>query len=163
MARKVCESSFGISIKRKVKYLGILLDHVTSEEAYAPVLARATLRAHFMSNLPLTQDERVALFLWVLPFFVFHARGYFPTDHVVAKLSVIYKVTLRLNSWGLTLPIMAMPPKPGIKPPAAATHALIVAARHTIRLVHSRTAGSASTVQTAFRNLGTQPRAAIGW
>ena len=107
-------SSLGISIKRKVKYPGILLGHVTSEETYAPVLARATLRAHFMSNLPLTQDERVALFQeWVLPLFIFPARGYFPTDHVVAKLSVIYKVALRLNSWGLTLPIMAMPPNLG--------------------------------------------------
>ena len=71
--------SFGIDIKQKVKYLGILLGHVTSEEAYVPVLARATLRAHFMSNVPLMQDERVALFQeWVLPLFIFPARGYFP-------------------------------------------------------------------------------------
>ena len=107
-------NSFGIGIKRKVKYPAILLGHVTCEEAYAPVLARATLRAHFMNNLPLTQDERVALFQeWVLPLFLFPARGYFPTDQVVAKLSLIYKVALRLNGWGLTLPIMAMPPNLG--------------------------------------------------
>ena len=66
------------------------------------------------NNLPLTQDEGVALFEeWVLPLFIFPARGYFPTNQVVAKLSVIYKVALRLNSWGLTLPIMAMPPTLG--------------------------------------------------
>ena len=61
--------------------------------------------------LQLTQDERVALFQeWVLPLFIFPARAYFLTDPVVAKISVIYKVALRLNSWGLTLPIMALPP-----------------------------------------------------
>ena len=107
-------SSFGTSIKRKLKYLGILLGHVTSEEAYAPVLARATLRAHFMNRLPPTREERVALSQeWVLPVFVFPARGYFPADEVVAKLSVISKVALRLNSWGPTLPTMAMPPTLG--------------------------------------------------
>ena len=45
--------------------------------------------------LQLTQDEWVALLQEsVLPLFIF----------------VIYKVALRLNSWGPTLPIMALPP-----------------------------------------------------
>ena len=106
--------SFGIEIKDRVKYLGILLGHVTSEEAYAPIMARASAKAHFMSHLQLTLDERVALFQeWVLPLFIFPARAYFPTDSVVAKLATIYKVGLHLNSWGLTLPILAMPPTAG--------------------------------------------------
>ena len=40
-------------------------------------------------------------------------QGIFPQRQVVAKLSVIYKVVVRLNSKGLTLPIMAMPPALG--------------------------------------------------
>ena len=87
---------------------------MTSEEAYEPIIARATLHAHFMSNIRLNQDELVAVFQeWNLPLFIFRARAYFPTDQVVAKLSVIYKVALQLNSWGLTLPIMALPPAQG--------------------------------------------------
>ena len=43
--------SYGIVAKLRVKYLGFLLGHVTSEEAYAPVIARATRRAPFMNHL----------------------------------------------------------------------------------------------------------------
>ena len=68
---------------------------------------------HIMSNLPLTQDQLVALFQeWVLLLFIFPGRGCFPIDEVVAKLSGVCKVALRINSWGLTQPIMAMPPPP---------------------------------------------------
>ena len=41
-------SQFGVSVRQKVKYLGILLGHVSSDEAYAPVLARAAMRAACM-------------------------------------------------------------------------------------------------------------------
>ena len=160
-------NSFGIDLKKKkVKYLGILLGHVTSEEAYAPVLARATLRAHFMSNLPLTQDEHVALFQeWVLPLFIFPGRGYFPRDQVVAKLSVIYKVALRLNSWGLTLSIMAMPPPPplGREPCATTTYVPALAACHAVHTIQTRAAGSARAVPATLRSMGAPPRCVPGW
>ena len=124
--------SFGVEVKQKVKYLGIVLGHVTSEKAYAPVITRAPLRAHFMSHFQPTQDEWVAPFQeWVLPLFVFPARAYFPTDTVVAKISVIYRVALRLNSRGLALPIMALPPNQGGYHLPPATHLPPVAARHT--------------------------------
>ena len=45
-------SPFGMGIKRKVNYPGILLGHVTSEEAYAAVLARVTLWAHPRTTSP---------------------------------------------------------------------------------------------------------------
>ena len=39
--RKRTLAAFGIPIKDKVKYLGVLIGHVTPDEAYAPLLARA--------------------------------------------------------------------------------------------------------------------------
>ena len=74
-------ASFGVPVKAKIKYLGTVLGHVSSEEAYAPTIARAMQRAEFMRTLPLTHQERVALFQeWVLPLLIFPARAYFPTD-----------------------------------------------------------------------------------
>ena len=59
-----------------------------------------------MRTLQLTHEERIALFQeWVLPLFVCPARAYFPTDYVIAKVSNVYKVALRLNGRGLTLSI----------------------------------------------------------
>ena len=70
--------------------------------------------ARAVQRLSLTHDERIALFQeWVLPLLIFPARAYFPTDSVVAKLANVYKVALRLNSWGLTLPILAHTPAQG--------------------------------------------------
>ena len=63
---------------------------------------------------PRGPEERIALFQeWVLPLFIYAARAYFPTDYVIAKVTNVYRVTLRLTSWGLTLPILAMPPSAG--------------------------------------------------
>ena len=105
---------FGVEIKQKVEYLGILLGHVTSEEAYASTIARATQRAHFMSHLDFTREERVALFQeWVLPLFIFPARAYFPADPVITKIATVYKVAPRLNSWGLTPPHHGNAPETG--------------------------------------------------
>ena len=72
---------FGVEVRTKVKYQGILIGHVSSQEAFAPILARTANRVFFMRLLRLTFSERIALFQeWVLPLFVFPARAYFPTD-----------------------------------------------------------------------------------
>ena len=93
---------------------GILIGHVSSEEAFAPILARAANRAAFMRLLPLMFSEHIALFQeWVLPLFIFPARAYFPTDQVVAQLAVVYRTALQISSWGLTLPILEPPPSLG--------------------------------------------------
>ena len=114
---------FGVQVRTKVKYLGILIGHVSSEEAFAPILARAANTAAFMRLLPLMFSERIALFqAWVLPLFIFPARAYFPTDQVVAQLAVIYRTALRISSWGLTLPILESPPSLGGGQPAPAAH-----------------------------------------
>ena len=95
-------ASFGMSVKCKIKYLGIVVGHVSSEEAYAPTIARSMLRADFMRTLPLTQQERVALFHeWVLPLLIFPAKAYFPAYAVISQVSAVYKIALCLNSWDL--------------------------------------------------------------
>ena len=64
-----------------------------------------------MRTLPLTHQERVALFQeWVLPLLIFPARAYFPTDAVISQVSAVYKTALCLTSWGLTLPILELRP-----------------------------------------------------
>ena len=104
-------ASFGVPVKAKIRYLGIVLGHVSCEEAYAPTIARAMQRAEFMRTLPLTHQERVALFQeWVLPLLIFPARAYFPTDAVISQVLAVYKTALCLTSWGLTLPILELRP-----------------------------------------------------
>ena len=99
-------ASFGVPVKAKIKYLGMSPGHVSSEEACAPTIARTMERAKLMRTLPLTHQERVALFQeWVLPLLIFPARAYFPTDAVISQMSAVYKTALCLTSWGLTLPI----------------------------------------------------------
>ena len=105
---------FGVEVRTKVKYLGILIGHVSSEEAFVPIFSRAANRAAFMRLLSITFSERIALFQeWVPPLFIFPARAYFPTDQVVAQLAVVYKTALKISSWGLTLPILESPPSVG--------------------------------------------------
>ena len=44
---------------------------------------------------------------------IYPARAYFPTEDVCTKLANVYRVALRLSSWGLTLPILQLRPKMG--------------------------------------------------
>ena len=61
-------------------------------------------------TLPLTMPERIHLLQeWILPLMIYPARAYFPTEDVCTKLANVYRVTLRLSSWGLTLPIRRCP------------------------------------------------------
>ena len=106
--------SFVLPIKEKVNYLGILIGDTTSDEAYAPLVARAFQRAQFMKQLSLTQAERVALLQEsILPPFIFPSRAYFPTDGLISKIRNIYRTALCVSSWGLTLPILQLPPNLG--------------------------------------------------
>ena len=107
-------TSTGIPLQRKVKYLGNLFGDVTRDEAVAPHLARALARAQFAATLPFTMPERVHLLHeWIPPLMIYPARAYFPTEDVCSKLANVYRVTLRFGSWGLTLPILQLPPKLG--------------------------------------------------
>ena len=97
-----------------MKYLGNLFGDVPPDEAFAPHLSRALARAQFAATLPLTLSKRVHLLQeWILPLMIYPARAYFPTEDVCTKLANVYRVTLRLSSWGLTLPILQLPLKLG--------------------------------------------------
>ena len=54
--------SFGIGVRDKVSYVGVLIGHVSSEDACAPIIARAMHRARFMRSLHLSHEEHIALF-----------------------------------------------------------------------------------------------------
>lgn len=65
-------------------------------------------------NVDLTLPDRVSLLKqWIIPLLTFPARCYFPKEQVCSQLSTIYSVTLKLTSWGITSPILELPPKLG--------------------------------------------------
>ena len=58
--------------------------------------------------------KRIALLQeWILPLLLYPARSYFPIEEVRSKLAGIYRTALRVSSCGLTLPILAQPPREG--------------------------------------------------
>ena len=101
-------------IVSKLKYLGVWIGHITTEQAFAECLAIALKRAHFLRKLPLGLNERVRILkIWILPLLNFTARAYQPNDWVISQLRNIYLVGLKLTSWFVTLPILSQPPGKG--------------------------------------------------
>jgi len=71
---------------------------------------KALGRAHCMQHWKLSLSERVELLkLWILPLIVYPARSVFPTNPIISMLHTVYSVALRLNSWGITPGILALP------------------------------------------------------
>ena len=105
---KSCLASHGWPIKDRYKYLGVFLGDISPQEAYASALARATGRAGMMHNWDLTLEERQALLeLWITPLLLFPASVVAPDKHVITAVNNIYLMALGLNSWGLTIKILA--------------------------------------------------------
>ena len=81
------------------RYLGIQLGDVSSEEAYAPALAKAMARARSVAHFSLDLFERSELLqTWILPILAFPAKAYFPRPPVCSSLRSVYLAALRLNS-----------------------------------------------------------------
>ena len=98
----------------KLKYLGVRIGHITTEQAFAECVANALKRAHFLRKLPLGLNERVLILkIWVLPLLNFTARAYEPNDLVFSQLRNIYWVGLKPTSWSVTLPMQSQPPGKG--------------------------------------------------
>ena len=77
-------------------------------------LNKALGRAYSMRSWELSLPERVELLkLWILLLLVHPARKVFADDNVVSTLTLIYHVSLRLNSWGITQPILSLPKQQG--------------------------------------------------
>ena len=97
-----------------MKYLGVWIGHITTEQAFAECLAIALKRAQFLCKLPLGLDERVLILkIWIVPPLTFTARAYQPSDLVISQLRNIYWVGLKLTSWSVTLRILSQPPVKG--------------------------------------------------
>ena len=47
-------SIVGFAVGESVRYLGVLLGHLTPSQADGPVVAKMMLRAHYVATLPLT-------------------------------------------------------------------------------------------------------------
>ena len=95
-------------IVSKLKYLGVWIGHITTEQAFAECLAIALQRAQFLRKLPLGFNERVLILkIWILPLLNFTAPAYQPYDSVISQLRNIYWVGLKLTNWSVTLPILS--------------------------------------------------------
>ena len=97
-----------------LKYFGVRIGHITSEQAFAKCLAIALKRAQLLRKLPLRVNERVLILkIWVLLLLNFTARAYQLNDLVISQLRNIYWVGLKLTSWFVTLPILSQPLEKG--------------------------------------------------
>ena len=106
--------STSLKFQESYKYLGIQFGSITPEQAYSHALRGAMGRAFAMQTWALSLAERVTLLkLWILPLLIYPARVVLPSAEVVSTLSTIYHVALKLNSWGVTLDILAHPPATG--------------------------------------------------
>ena len=84
-------------IVSKLKYLGVWIGHITTEQAFVECLAIALKRAQLLRKLPLGLNERVLILkIWILPLLNFTARAYQPNDLVISQLRNIYWVGLKL-------------------------------------------------------------------
>ena len=89
----------GLPITTCVRYLGVLIGHVTVVEAFSKALGEAQRRASQLSLLPLTLIERVQLMkVWILPVLLLTARAYRATKQEEQSLKAVYNTTLKFDS-----------------------------------------------------------------
>ena len=104
----------GIQVKPYFKYLGVLLGNLTPEAAWGPTVGKLVARAKTIAFLSLSLQERAYLFsASVAPVAYLIARAYEAPKSVRSQLNVVQWVPLGLNSWHLTVKILAMPEREG--------------------------------------------------
>ena len=107
-AKQDGELLLGMRICQSVKYLGVRMGNITSDEAYAFPLVEAQRRASVVANLHLSLRERIVLLkTWVLPIVLLIARAYFLSDITIRSLKIVYNTTLHLSNRGVTLQIIS--------------------------------------------------------
>ena len=96
--------SCGLTMADSVRYLGVLIGHVTTAQAFAKALGEARRRASQLSLFPLTLLERVQLLkVWILPVLLLTARAYHASEQEERSLKTVYNTALGFDSWGVTL------------------------------------------------------------
>ena len=104
----------GLQVQQKLKYLGVLLGHVSPSEAYGPVISKMMLRARHLSTLLLPLEEKTALLqMWISPCCYLTVRVHRPNLHVERQMHVIQAIALSMSCWGLTRGILAEPASRG--------------------------------------------------
>ena len=89
------ETVAGVIVKKSIRYLGVQLGNITSDAAYASVIARMLLRARAMAALPLGLEEKAFLFAsWVAPVCYLTARAYQPSQHVCSQMDMVHRTAL---------------------------------------------------------------------
>ena len=64
----VPERYVGLTVKDRVRYLGVQIGHVNAEQAYAAPMAKMKARAAFLKTLPLELQEKAETFqIWIQP------------------------------------------------------------------------------------------------
>ena len=91
----------GVIVKKDIRYLGVQLGNITSDAAYARVIARMLLRARAMAALPLRLEEKAFLFAsWVAPVCYLTARAYQPSQHVCSQMDMVHRTALGIQGGG---------------------------------------------------------------
>ena len=104
----------GLEVKKKLKYLGVWIGHITADEAYAIPLQKMIQRANYIRFLPLSLKEKAEMvMIWLIPCLYLTARSYEPTKDVESQLQNIQSIALGTNSWHLTKHILALGKKQG--------------------------------------------------
>ena len=108
------EVLLGISLCPHVKYLGVRMGNITSDEAFSFPLAEAQRRASRLAALQFSLRERILLLkTWILPTVLLTARAYFPSDITIKALKGVFNTALGVDSWGVTLDQIAQLPELG--------------------------------------------------
>ena len=130
----------GVQVVPRQRYLGVQLGHVSSEQAYAPALAKMKARAMFLRTLPLDQMEKAELYkIWVQPVVTLTARVYEPNQSVLSTMTMIFRMALGITTWGLAPGMVAADvPEGGLKTQPLTIYAQFLFAQLWISFVTCR-------------------------
>ena len=107
-------ADYGIAIRDCVKYLGVLVGHITTSQAFAKVLGETQRRASLLGAFPFSLLERIQLLkVWILPCLPLTTHTYCLDDMVGRSLKTICKTALGLDSWRITLTQFSPSPEEG--------------------------------------------------
>ena len=91
------ELFLGIAACLHIKYLGVVMGDITSDEAFSFHLAQAQRRTSRPASYHLSLKERILL-LKTLPTILLTARAYFPTDITIKALKMVNNTALGVDN-----------------------------------------------------------------
>ena len=96
--------SLGLKVADKIKYLGVMIGHVTEKDIFASAISNSFLRAQTIRDMDMTQTEKVQLLkAWVYPLWILPARVCIPSKKIFRQMYTMVQTALGLDSWGFTL------------------------------------------------------------